>query len=82
MDELLNAIAALVSLVSPEKVRGIAARVRGVDASKATTTLPSVVGTPLASTVVEQLAAKHQGQTRRTGINAYRCQLRLHQSSF
>ena len=60
MDELLNAIAALVSLVSPEKVRGIAARVRGVDASKATTTLPSVVGTPLASTVVEQLAAAWQ----------------------
>lgn len=57
MDELLDAIAALVSLVSPEKVQAVAAGVRRTDASKAATTLPSVVGTPVASTVVEQLAA-------------------------
>lgn len=57
MDELLDAIAALVSLVSPEKVQAIAARVRRTEASKAASTLPSVVGTPVASTVVEQLAA-------------------------
>lgn len=56
MDELLDAIAALVSLVSPEKAQVIAARVRRTDASKAASTLLSVVGTPLASTVVEQLA--------------------------
>lgn len=60
MDELLDAIAALVSLVSPEKVQAIAARVRRTDASKAASTLPSVVGTPVASTVVEQLAAAWQ----------------------
>jgi cardiolipin synthase len=60
MDELLDAIAALVSLVSPEKVQAIAARVRRTDASKAVTTLPSVVGTPVASNVVEQLAAAWQ----------------------
>ena len=60
MDELLDAIAALVSLVSPEKVQAVAARVRRTDASKAATTLPSVVGTPVASSVVEQLAAAWQ----------------------
>ncbi len=57
MDELLDAIAALVFLVSPEKVKAIAARVRRAEASKAATALLSVVGTPLASTVVEQLVA-------------------------
>ena len=60
MDELLDAIAALVSLVSPEKVQAIAARIRRTEASKAASTLPSVVGTPVASTVVEQLAAAWQ----------------------
>ena len=37
MDELLDAIAALVSLVSPEKVQAVAARVRRTEASKAAT---------------------------------------------
>jgi phosphatidylserine/phosphatidylglycerophosphate/cardiolipin synthase-like enzyme len=60
MDELLDAIAALVSLVSPEKVQAVAARVRRTEASKAVTALPSVVGTPVASTIVEQLAAAWQ----------------------
>jgi cardiolipin synthase A/B len=60
MDELLDAIAALVSLVSPEKVQAVAARVRRTEASKAASTLPSVVGTPVASTVVEQLATAWQ----------------------
>lgn len=60
MDELLDAIAALVSLVSPEKVQAVAARVRRTDASKAATALLSVVGTPVASTAVEQLAAAWQ----------------------
>ena len=60
MDELLDAIAALVSLVSPEKVQAVAARVRRTDASKAATALPSVVGTPVASNVVEQLVTAWQ----------------------
>lgn len=60
MDELLDAIAALVSLVSPEKVQAIAARVRRTEASKAASTLPSVVGTPVATSVVEQLATAWQ----------------------
>lgn len=60
MDELLDAIAALVSLVSPEKVQAVAARIRRTDASKAATALQAVVGTPVASAVVEQLAAAWQ----------------------
>lgn len=60
MDELLDAITALVSLVSPEKVQAVAARVRRTEASKAASTLPSVVGTPVANTVVEQLATAWQ----------------------
>ena len=60
MDELLDAIAALVSLVPPEKVKAVAARVRRTDASKAVMALQAVVGTPVASTVVEQLAAAWQ----------------------
>lgn len=60
MDELLDAIAALVSLAPPEKVQAIAARVRRTDTSKAASTLPSMVGTPVARTVVEQLAAAWQ----------------------
>lgn len=60
MNELLDAIAALVSLVSPEKVRAVATRVRRTEADKAAAVLSSVVGTPLASTMVEQLAAAWQ----------------------
>lgn len=60
MDELLDAIAALVSLISPEKVQAIAARVRRTEARKAASTLQSVVGTPVASTVVEQLVTAWQ----------------------
>lgn len=55
MDELLEAIAALVSLVSPEKVQAVAARVRRTDASKAATALSGVVSTPVAAEVVDQL---------------------------
>lgn len=60
MDELLDAIAALVSLVSPEKVQAIAARARQTNASKGASTLSSMVGTPMAITVVEQLASAWQ----------------------
>lgn len=60
MDELLDAIAALVSLVSPEKVQAVAHRVRQTEASNAAVVLPSAVGTPVASNVVKQLAAAWQ----------------------
>jgi phosphatidylserine/phosphatidylglycerophosphate/cardiolipin synthase-like enzyme len=60
MDELLDAIAALVSLVPHEKVKAVVASVRRTDASKATTALQAVVGTPASSAVIEQLAAAWQ----------------------
>jgi phosphatidylserine/phosphatidylglycerophosphate/cardiolipin synthase-like enzyme len=55
MEKLLNAIAAVVFLVSPDKVQAIAARVRRTEANKAATALAGVVGTPVASGVVDQL---------------------------
>lgn len=55
MDELLDAIVVLVSLVSPEKVQAIANRIRRTDASKASGSLLDVVGTPAAADVVNQL---------------------------
>lgn len=55
MEELLDSIAAVVSLISPEKVRGLASRLRQSDSSHAITALPSVVSTPMAAKVVKQL---------------------------
>ena len=46
--------------VSPEKVQTVASRVRRTDANKAAIALQGVVGTPVASAVVEQLAAAWQ----------------------
>ena len=60
MDNLLDAVAALVSLVSPEKVEAIASRIRGADASKAISALKGVVGTPIASGVIDQLVEAWQ----------------------
>lgn len=60
MEKLLDVIAAVVCLVSPEKVEAIASRVRRTDASKASGTLSGIVGTPVASTVIEQLAVAWQ----------------------
>lgn len=67
MDELLDAIAALVSLVSPEKVQAVATRVRQTEASKAAVVLSSVVGTPVASIAIEQLVATWQA----TKVSSY-----------
>ena len=55
MQNLLDAIGAVVFLVSPEKVEAIASRVRRTEAHKSAAELSSVVGTPVASSVVEQL---------------------------
>lgn len=55
MDELLDAIAAVVCLVSPEKVQAIASRIRRTDTSKASSALSGVVGTPIAAGLVDQL---------------------------
>lgn len=55
MDKLLDAVSAVVILVSPEKVQAIATRIRRTDASKAAGSLSGVVGTPGAAGVVDQL---------------------------
>lgn len=55
MEQLLDAVAAVVGLVSPEKVQAIATRIRRADASKANGALIGVAGTPAATGLVEQL---------------------------
>ena len=55
MEKLLDAVAAVVCLVSQEKVQAIASRIRRTDADKAAAALSGVVGTPAAAGVVEQL---------------------------
>lgn len=61
MDALLDAVAALVFLVSPEKVRAIASRVRRTDQDKAASALARVVGTPLATGMMDQLIEAWRG---------------------
>jgi cardiolipin synthase len=60
MNELFDAIAALVSLVSPEKIQAIAALVRQTEVSKAAAELPTLLGTPVASGALKQLAVTWQ----------------------
>jgi cardiolipin synthase A/B len=55
MKQLLDAVAAVVFLVSPDKVVAIASRIRGSDVSKAASVLKGVVGTPIASEIIDQL---------------------------
>ena len=55
MDDLLDAITALSSLISSEKVRAIAENISHIDDNKSMTTLYNVVNTPVAATVVKQL---------------------------
>ena len=55
MEKLLDAVTALVCLVSPEKVQAIANRIRRTEASKTAGSLSGVVGTPAAAGLVDQL---------------------------
>ena len=55
MEKLLDAVAAVVCLLSPEKVQAIANRVRQTDPIKAAGALSGVVGTAAAAGVVDQL---------------------------
>ena len=55
MDELLDKIIILVSLVPPEKVRAIAVKIQQNEADKTELVLQSNIGTPLASVVAKQL---------------------------
>ena len=55
MERLLEAVTAVVCLVSPEKVRALAGRIRKVEDVKANVTLSDVVGTATARAVVDRL---------------------------
>lgn len=55
MEKLLDAVAAVVSLVSPEKVDAISSRIRRTDVAKSASALSGVVGTPIASGIIDQL---------------------------
>ena len=63
MEKLLDAVAALVSLVPPEKIHAIASRVRRTEAQEAATALVGVVGTALAWGAVERLAEAWRATT-------------------
>ena len=60
MEELLESISAVVTLIPTEKVEAIATCIRQTEASHAMTTLSSLVGTPVATTTVEQLVIAWQ----------------------
>ncbi len=55
MERLLEAITAVVCLVSPEKVRALAGRIRKIEDVKASVSLSDVVGTATARAVVDRL---------------------------
>lgn len=55
MERLLEAVTAVVCLVSPEKVRALAGAIRKIGDTKATVALSDVVGTAAAKAVVERL---------------------------
>ncbi|MES1937484.1 DISARM system phospholipase D-like protein DrmC [Salinisphaera hydrothermalis] len=55
MEKLLDAVAAVVCMISPEKVQAIAGRIRQTGSGEATGSLWGVVGTPAAAGVVDQL---------------------------
>lgn len=63
MEKLLDAVATVVGLVSPEKVQVIAARIRGTNSNKAAGALSGVVGTPVAAGVVDQLVEAWRATT-------------------
>ena len=55
MERLLDAVTAVVALVSPEKVRVLAGAIRKTGDTKATVALSGIVGTAAAKSVVERL---------------------------
>lgn len=60
MDDLLNTITALSSLISSEKIRAIAENISHIDDNKSMATLYNVVNTPVAITIVKQLTMAWQ----------------------
>src|SRR5437868_1001255 len=60
MEKLLDAVAAVACLISPDKVKAIASRIRKTNAPKAASALSGVVGTPIASGVIGELVEAWQ----------------------
>lgn len=55
MEELLEAITTVVALISSEKVRALAARIRKMEGGKTGVSLSDLVGTPAAKGIVDRL---------------------------
>lgn len=55
MERLLDAVTAVVCLISREKVQALAGRIRRIESGKANVSLSDVVGTPAARAIVDQL---------------------------
>lgn len=55
MEGLLEAVTAVVCLISPEKVYALAGRIRRIGGGEANVSLSDVVGTPAAKAIVDQL---------------------------
>ena len=55
MERLLEAVTAVVCLVSPEKVRALAVAIRKIESAKANIAMSDVIGTATAKAVVERL---------------------------
>jgi phosphatidylserine/phosphatidylglycerophosphate/cardiolipin synthase-like enzyme len=67
MDRLLEAVTAVVSLVSPEKVRALASAIRKIDDAKASNALSNVVSTTTAKSVVDRLVDAWRGTSIGSG---------------
>lgn len=67
METLLEAVTAVVCLVSPEKVRALAGRIRKIENSKANVSLSDVVGTATAKTIVDRLVEVWQATSVESG---------------
>ena len=63
MEKLLDAVAALVSLVPPEKVQAIATRIRRFGPDKDASSLTGLLGTPIAAGMVDQLVEAWRATT-------------------
>lgn len=67
MESLLDAVTAVVCLVSPEKVRALASSIRKTEDMKANVALSDVVGTATAKAVVERLVEAWQATSIGSG---------------
>lgn len=67
MEKLLEAVTAVVCLVSPEKIRALAGRIRKIEDVKANVALSDVVGTAMAKTFVERLVNAWQATSIGSG---------------